>query len=154
MLGKLLGKKSGFYLELPEDEIAAIPEVAATPAPQAQPAPQAVAAPQAQAESAAKPETTTAAPNATKAPAATKASKKEAPAAPAAVVTTPITDTQELIRTAIAAAANRPAPVEEPPTPTFTDYVPKPIMSRRRPGPSMSSFQTMAKEMKASKSGF
>ena len=150
MLGKLLGKKSGFYLELSEDEIAAIPEVPATPAPQAQPAPQAAAQPQAAAA-----EPKAAAPAATKAPAAAKASTQKAPAAaPAAVATTPITDTQELIRTAIAAAANRPAPVEEPPTPTFTDYVAKPVMSRRRPGPSMSSFQTMAKEMKANKSGF
>lgn len=136
MLGKLLNQKPKYYLELSEDEIAAIPEPAATPAPApAAPAPAAVQAePSTQPVVESQPEQ----------------ASTPAPAAPAA-----ISDPIELIRTAIATAGNQSAPAPEPePTPTFDYTTPVAKASRRRPGPSMSPFKTMAKDMSKTTAGF
>ena len=149
MLGKILGKKSGYYLELPEEEIDAIPEPPATPAAPA-PAPTAPVAATAAVETA----------TATETPAADSNSKNKktktaaaAPQAPAVSSRDPV----DIIRAAIAASGNSSQPTEEPPAePTFAgDYLmPNPSPRRRRPGPSMSPFKSMAKDMKKTTAGF
>ncbi len=138
MLGKLLNQKSKYYLELSEEEIAAIPEPAATPA----------TAPATSAPAAVQSEPSTPQPVVESQPAQASTS---APTAPAA-----ISDPIELIRTAIAAAGNQsaPAPEPEPAAPTFDYTTPATKAPRRRPGPSMSPFKTMAKDMKKTTAGF
>ena len=167
MLGKLFGKKkSGYYLELSEDEASAVPA--------SKPAPKAAAAAPSKAPKAKKSEpakaTTkgeTPAPTAAEAPTKQPA-KQAAPAVPTAVskasaampqeVATPepMSDPLELIRTALAASANQTAPDAEAAESNFApDYLaPKPNARRRRPGPSMSPFKSMAKDMKKTTSGF
>ncbi len=141
MLGKLFGKKkSEFYLELSEDDVAAVPEP--PPAPAAAP----VAAPKAVVQSeapAAQPEVE-------------KSKKKgEKVTAPATSAPAPsISDPVELIRTALAASANQPSATESESVPTFDYTTPVAKASRRRPGPSMSPFKTMAKNMKRTTAGF
>ncbi|MEM9483688.1 MAG: hypothetical protein AAGA83_08335 [Cyanobacteria bacterium P01_F01_bin.116] len=140
MLDKLLGKKSGYYLELSEEEIAAIPEPAATPAPK---------------KVATVAQSVVAKAAAAIAPKAADSTEKTAqPEAQPAVVTAPMTDTVELIRTAIAAAANKPKPAAPEPAPKFDYTTPVAKASRRRPGPSMSPFKTMAKDMRKTTAGF
>ncbi|MEL6130035.1 MAG: hypothetical protein AAFR24_08420 [Cyanobacteria bacterium J06627_3] len=158
MLGKLLGKgkKSGYYLELSEDEIAAIPEPSVKPTPQAPVAKvestpatsKTVSAEPAAAEPAAPPQATV--------PAVSAAVSKAAAAIPQEVaVPEPMSDPLELIRTALAAAANQASETESKSTPTFAEYsAPLAKARRRRPGPSMSPFKSMAKDMRKTNSGF
>lgn len=151
MLGKLLGnKKSKYYLELSEDEIAAVPEppakleVAVAPAvaangdaPAAEPGEAAVAA----------------AP--LPVPALAPSVSKAAAAMPQeAAVPAAMSDPVELIQTALAAAANKPAAAPEAPKPTFDYTAPVAKAKRRRPGPSMAPFKTIAKDMKKTTAGF
>ncbi|MEM6253010.1 MAG: hypothetical protein AAF821_08815 [Cyanobacteria bacterium P01_D01_bin.156] len=151
MLGKLLGKKSGYYLELSEEEISAIPEPVASPAaaPQAaSPEPESVGA----APTAAAPTPKTVA-----APALASSISKAAAAMPQEAATPgQISDPVELIRTAIAAAPSQAATEEvaESSEPEFDYRAPIAKASRRRPGPSMSPFKTMAKDMKRTPAGF
>lgn len=139
MLGKLLGKKSGYFLELSEEEIDSIPGAPATSASVApaasQESPKAKAAPAAAKPAASKP-----------------AKQASVPAAPAP--TASISDPIELIRTALASSANQPPAPEPEPEPTFDYTTPVAKASRRRPGPSMASFKTMAKDMRKTASGF
>ncbi|EKU97344.1 hypothetical protein Lepto7375DRAFT_6525 [Leptolyngbya sp. PCC 7375] len=143
MLDKLLGKKSGYYLELPAEEIAAISEPAATPAPAATPVPAATPAPAAVQSKAPTAETVK-----------KKDSKASEPTAPAVTPAASISDPIELIRTALAASANQPPAPEPEPAPTFDYTTPVAKASRRRPGPSMSSFKSMAKAMRRTTAGF
>ncbi|MEM1253633.1 MAG: hypothetical protein AAGI69_14470 [Cyanobacteria bacterium P01_H01_bin.21] len=164
MLGKLFGKKkSGYYLELSEDEASAVPA--------SKPAPKAAKAAPSKAPEAKKSEPAKATTSETPAPAAAAATpaKQAAPAVPAAVskasaampqeVATPepMSDPLELIRTALAASANQTAAAEAAAEESnfAPDYLaPKPSARRRRPGPSMSPFKSMAKDMKKTTSGF
>ena len=142
MLGKLLGKKSGYYLELSEDEISAIPEPVAAPVSEA-PVTQQV------------PVVETASSVAQTADTSKTAKKKASkPEVQAAATTSSISDPIELIRTAIAASANKPKPAPPAPVPTFDYTTPVAKASRRRPGPSMSPFKSMAKDMKKTTAGF
>lgn len=153
MLGKLLGKKSGYYLELPEEVIAAIPEPPATPA-----------APKAKAEASvveASPTSETEASATTQKPAAAvpelaaTISKASAAMPQEPAVPQPMSDPLELIRTALAASANQPvSDVDSEPQPTFDYTTPVAKARRRRPGPSMSPFKTIAKDMKKTNAGF
>ena len=159
MLGKLLGKKSGYYLELSEDEIAAIPEPPVKPAPKA---------PAAKVEATATSETaatesatataavaTPAAPQATVPAVAATISKASAAIPQEVAVPEPMSDPLELIRTALAAAANQAPETSPEPTPAFAEYsAPLAKARRRRPGPSMSPFKSMAKDMRKTNSGF
>ncbi|MBT9315993.1 hypothetical protein [Leptothoe spongobia] len=152
MLDKLLGKKSRYYLELSEDEIAAVPKPADTPTPKS-------AAPKAAPVADAKPAAPKATPVAAAKPATPKAASDKASekAVTPAVATNPIPDSQELIRTALAASVTSSQPLaEKGPEPTFSsDYLmPKASAGRRRPGPSMSPFKSMAKNMRRQSSGF
>ena len=163
MLGKLFGKKkSGYYLELSEDEASAVP--ASTPAPKAETAAPSKASEAKKSEPATAPKGEAPTPAAAAAPA-----KPAAPAVPATVskasaampqeVATPepMSDPLELIRTALAASANQPAQEAEVAAESnfAPDYLaPKPSARRRRPGPSMSPFKSMAKDMKKTTSGF
>ncbi|MGD1952296.1 MAG: hypothetical protein ACFB14_22005 [Leptolyngbyaceae cyanobacterium] len=162
MLGKLFGKKkSGYYLELSEDEASAVPA--------SKPAPKAAKAAPSKAPEAKKSEPAKATEGETPTPAAAAAPAKQAvPAVPTAVskaasampqeVATPepMSDPLELIRTALAASANQTAAGAEAAESNFApDYLaPKPSARRRRPGPSMSPFKSMAKDMKKTTSGF
>lgn len=148
MLGKLLGKaskKAKYYLELTEDEIAAIREPSETPAPESPKAKAATTAKAASAKGKA-PEAKGKAPEATdKAPAA----------APQEVaVPQPMVDSVEIIRSAIAAAAKQAESAEASSAATFDYTTPVAKARRRRPGPSMSPFKTMVKTMKRTPSGF
>ncbi|MEO0866833.1 MAG: hypothetical protein AAFY17_00010 [Cyanobacteria bacterium J06642_11] len=140
MLGKLLGKKSGYYLELSDEEIAKIPE---PPVESAPPAPQVQAVAGGDASD----------------PATATVSADGTPAAASqatVLTTTPMTDTVELIRSAIAAAGNQTEKAAEPEStaPVFDYTTPVAKASRRRPGPSMSPFKDMVKNMKRTQSGF
>lgn len=166
MLGKLLGKvkKSGYYLELSEDEIAAVPEPSVKPAPQApvakvEPTPAtsktAAAEPAAAEPTATEPAATPAAPQATVPDVAAAVSKAAAAIPQEVAVPEPMSDPLELIRTALAAAANQASETESKSTPTFAEYsAPLAKARRRRPGPSMSPFKSMAKDMRKTSSGF
>ncbi len=134
MLGKIFGKKS-YHLELSEDEIAAIPEPSAPAAQAAPPQPAAV-----QSEGPADP--------------AVESKQGAAPAPAASAPAASMSDPVEIIRTALAAAANKPSASESEPVPTFDYTTPVATASRRRPGPSMSPFKTMAKDMRKTTSGF
>lgn len=155
MLGKLFGKKSGYYLELSEEEIAAIP---VAPQASAAPAPVAIAATTTPAKAAVKAPATDSPAKATKeSQAKGKKQKTAEAAAPAAPAQPPLTDPLELIYTALATTANQSGPApEKAPEPTFSsDYLmPAASSSRRRPGPSMSPFKSMVKGMKRTRSGF
>lgn len=149
MLGKLFGKKKDkYYLELSEEEINAVPEPAAAPE-----APQVEAA---DAETAPPVDGKAAAPAkkaASAAPTLTPAVSKAAAAMPQEVATpAPMSDPLELIRTAIAASSAKAA--AETPEATFDYRMPVAKASRRRPGPSMSPFKGMAKDMKRTTAGF
>ena len=148
MLGKLFGKKSNYYLELSEEDIEALPKPLATAAEKIVPAVNSITA-------------------ATESPAPEKAVSKNKDANGSAAeqppvetapspATAPLSDPLELIRTAIAASSNQSQPAsEDVAEPTFsTDYLlPNATSRRRRPGPSLSPFKTMAKDMKRSSSG-
>ena len=159
MLGKLLGKKSGYYLELSEDEIAAIPEPPVKPAPKA---PAAKVDATATSETAATESATAtdavatpAAPQATVPAVAATISKASAAIPQEVAVPEPMSDPLELIRTALAAAANQAPETSPEPTPAFAEYsAPLAKARRRRPGPSMSPFKSMAKDMRKTNSGF
>ena len=150
MLGKLLGKnnKKKFFLELSEDEISAIPEPSEAPAPQVSEATVETAA-----EAGAKAADKAAKPSAKKAaaPAITALSPAISKAAAAmpqeAAQPAPMADPVDLIRNAIAAAGNQSA-ADEAETETFDYTTPATTAPRRRPGPSMSPFKSMAKNLK------
>ncbi len=153
MLGKLFGKKKGkYYLELSEEEINAVPEPAEAPEANQ---PEAVDKAAAPAEGSAPAKKASAAPAIppTLAPAVSKAAN----AMPQEVATpAPMADPVELIRTAIAAAPSQSASNsgEEAGESTFDYRMPVATASRRRPGPSMSPFKGMAKDMKRTTAGF
>ena len=161
MLGKLFGKKkSGYYLELSEDEASAVP--ASKPAPKAEVAAPSKAPEAKKSEPAKATEGETpvaaAAPAKQAAPAVPTAVSKAASAMPQEVATPePMSDPLELIRTALAASANQTTTEAEAAAEAgfAPDYLaPKPSARRRRPGPSMSPFKSMAKDMKRTTSGF
>lgn len=155
MLGKLFGKKKDkYYLELSEEEINAVPEPAAAPeAPQVEAA-AAVAsetAPPVDGKAAAPAKKVSAAPAV---PTVTAAVSKAAAAMPQEVATpAPMSDPLDLIRTAIAASSAKTAEAETSEA-TFDYRMPVAKASRRRPGPSMSPFKGMAKDMKRTTAGF
>lgn len=157
MLGKLLGKgkKSGYYLELSEDEIAAVPEPSVKPAPQAPVAKVEPTPATSKTAAATEPTATPAAPQATVPDVAAAVSKAAAAIPQEVAVPEPMSDPLELIRTALAAAANQTSETEPKSTPTFAEYsAPLAKARRRRPGPSMSPFKSMAKDMRKTSSGF
>ncbi|MEM1242270.1 MAG: hypothetical protein AAGI45_20770 [Cyanobacteria bacterium P01_H01_bin.26] len=150
MLGKLFGKKSNYYLELSEEDIEAPPQPLAATAEKIVPAVNSVTA-------------TTESPAPEKAVSKNKETAETSSAAAEPAVETapspaaaPLSDPLELIRTAIAASSNQsqPAPEEEAESTFSTDYLlPNVTSRRRRPGPSLSPFKSMAKDMKRSSSG-
>ena len=158
MLGKLLGKKSGYYLELSEDEIAAIPEPPVKPAPKAPAAksePAAAATSATPAGAAATDEPAAAKPATATVPTEATAGKASAAMPQEVAIPEPMSDPLELIRTALAASANQTPEAEPKSVPTFADYsAPLAKARRRRPGPSMSPFKSMAKDMRKTSSGF
>ena len=168
MLGKLFGKKkSGYYLELSEDEASAVPsskpasKAASSKASKAKgkSGPKAVAeAPTAEQQAATAEQPAATAPAKQAAPAISSTISKAAAAMPQEVATPePMSDPLELIRTALAASANQTAakPKETTEANFAPDYLaPKPSARRRRPGPSMSPFKSMAKDMKKTTAGF
>ena len=154
MLGKLFGeKKGGYYLELSEEEINAVPEPPAAPAAPAAPQAEAPAAVPTEAggEAAAAPPAKAAAPVQA---VASSVSKAAAAMPQEAATPTPMADTQELIRAAIAAASQSAQASAENVSEPFDYRMPVASAGRRRPGPSMSPFKGMAKDMKRTKSGF
>ena len=156
MLGKLLGKKKKeYFLELSEDAISAIAEpiedlAAKVSAPEA---PESKAEPTAKENkkegkkaetAAAKPATTKAAPAI---PQLSPAISKAAAAMPQETAKPePMADPVDVIRNAIAAAGNQSAANEA--EETFDYTVPATAAPRRRPGPSMSPFKSLAKDLK------
>ncbi|MBE9068968.1 hypothetical protein IQ260_20190 [Leptolyngbya cf. ectocarpi LEGE 11479] len=163
MLGKLFGKKSdkksGYFLELSEEEVAALPKAAKEQAAAA--VSETVAAVSEAAEAVSEAVESVAsdvAPTPSKKAASKKgAASKAAPqqeAAPQkkAAPPAPTNDPVELIRTAIAASASKSA-ANSNSTSTFDYRAPVTPVRRRRPGPSMSPFKSMAKGIKRS-SGF
>lgn len=172
MLGKLFGKKSdkksGYFLELSEEEIAALPKAAKEQATEAVSSAVAAVSDAAEAVSdavesivtdaeSAVSEETTSKKEAKAAASKSAPQEKAAPQKQAAPQKTeqaaPMTDTVELIRTAIAAAANKSEAAGSGAASTFDYRAPVTPARRRRPGPSMSPFKSMAKSVKRS-SGF
>lgn len=156
VIGKLFGfKKSGYYLELSEEDIQ-------------QSAPQAVAAPpsvEANSKSAPAKKTKTQKTKATATPTEASVSEEVATSSPspevkvsevAAVQTAEpvaqvsVTDPVELIRAALSNSATTSDDNGAVPVGNFaTDYLVSPSRSgRRRPGPSLSPFKDMAKGMR------
>lgn len=143
MLGKLFGKKSGYFLELSEEEQESDVPVEATP----------------KSEKTA-PEKTEAAVAKT-APAAEQKTVEKQPAAEAeqtaakAPSTAAYSDPVELIRTALAASATTADEESSEPEGNFaTDYlVTQTLPRRRRPGPSLSPFKSMAKDVRKRRTG-
>lgn len=159
MLGKFFGKKkSGYFLELSEDEISASSEASEKSALEA---PQAAEKPAVAAATTATAATTAPAPAAAvkeSVSAISDAVSKASEAMPQkAASPAPLSDPLELIRTALASSANTAEPKAEVEAESnfSTDYlVPRATARRRRPGPSLSSFRSMAKDMRRTTAGF
>ncbi|MGD1857767.1 MAG: hypothetical protein ACFB2W_26325 [Leptolyngbyaceae cyanobacterium] len=161
MLGKLFGKKSkkdGYFLELSEEELEAIPEPIASAVSAVVPVAESKAAKDAPAKSPepsgdAKPAAQNA-PAKSAVPTLDKSVSKAAAAMPQ-VAATPqaTTDPLELIRTAIAESSKKSQAKAESTEP-FDYTTPVAKAGRRRPGPSMSPFKSIAKDMKKTSSGF
>lgn len=154
MLGKLLGKKKKeYFLELSEDAISAIAEpledlaskVSAPEASETKAETTAEDGKKAEADKAAKPAAKKAAPAAI--PELSPAISKAAAAMPQETAKPePMADPVEVIRNAIATAGNQSASNDE--QETFDYTVPATAAPRRRPGPSMSPFKSLAKDLK------
>ncbi|MEO0350023.1 MAG: hypothetical protein AAF282_08240 [Cyanobacteria bacterium P01_A01_bin.15] len=150
MLGKLFGKKSNYYLELSEEDIEALPKPLAAAAEKIVPVVNSVTATiESPAPEKAVSKNQQTAENGS---AAAQPPVETAPSPAAA----PLSDPLELIRTALAASSNQSQSAsDDEPEPTFsTDYLlPNATSRRRRPGPSLSPFKSMAKDMKRGSSG-